>query len=134
MRLRADLFFSRLGIHPLCDSVGLFARWKSGGEPLIERWTIVENREGYEGATRLTSQSDFGLFAESVTSLRAIFMKSVVAARDLEKGSVLKADDLTSKKPGTGIPAVDLVSLVGRRLRRAVERDDLLAPDDLEAP
>jgi sialic acid synthase SpsE len=60
-------------------------------------------------------------------------MKSVVAARDLEKGSVLTLDDLTSKKPGTGIPAKDLHSLVGRKLRRSVERDDLLHPEDLEA-
>ena len=65
MRFRADLFFSRLAIHPLCDSVGLFVRWKSGGEPLIEYWNIVENREGYEGVTRLTSQSDFGLFVKA---------------------------------------------------------------------
>jgi N-acetylneuraminate synthase len=69
----------------------------------------------------------------SVTSLREIFMKSVVAARDLEKGTIITSDDLTSKKPGTGIPAKDLPTLVGRKLRRAVERDDLLHSDDLEA-
>ncbi len=59
-------------------------------------------------------------------------MKSVVAARDLEKGAVLRAEDLTTKKPGTGIPARVLPDLVGRRLRRALKRDALLSTDDLE--
>jgi N-acetylneuraminate synthase len=69
---------------------------------------------------------------ESVTSLRGIFMKSVVAADDLEEGTVLRPEHLTTKKPGTGIPAREGPSLVGKRLRRSVARDELLSPDDLE--
>ncbi len=69
---------------------------------------------------------------ESVTSLRQIFMKSVVAARDLEAGTVLRAEDLCTKKPGSGIPANDLGALVGRRLRRALGADSLIHFDDLE--
>jgi len=69
---------------------------------------------------------------ESVTSLRGIFMKSVVAARDLAAGTALAAEHLATKKPGSGIPANDLPKLVGRRLRRALARDELVAWDDLE--
>jgi len=69
---------------------------------------------------------------ESVTSLRAIFTKSVVAARDLPAGTTLAAGDLSAKKPGSGIPSNELPALVGRRLRRAVAADVLLHPDDLE--
>ncbi len=68
---------------------------------------------------------------ESVTSLRGIFMKSVVAAEDLAEGTILEAHHLTSKKPGSGIPANDLPSLLGKRLGRAAARDDLLSYDDL---
>ena len=64
--------------------------------------------------------------------LREIFMKSVAARADLPAGTVLAAEHLTAKKPGTGIPARELPGLLGRRLRRAVARDALLAPDDLE--
>jgi N-acetylneuraminate synthase len=56
----------------------------------------------------------------------------VVAARALEAGAVLGPGDLTTKKPGTGIPARELPALFGRRLRRALEPDDMLSPDDLE--
>ncbi|MFV1978025.1 MAG: N-acetylneuraminate synthase family protein [Myxococcota bacterium] len=69
---------------------------------------------------------------ESVTSLRGIFMKSVVVRDDLPAGTVLHEKHLTTKKPGSGIPAGELPSLVGRRLRNAVDRDTLLTPEDLE--
>jgi N-acetylneuraminate synthase len=69
---------------------------------------------------------------ESVTSLRGIFMKSVVVRDDLPAGTVLSEEHLTTKKPGSGIPAGELPTLVGRRLRRAVDRDTLLTPEDLE--
>lgn len=75
---------------------------------------------------------DKGDLPEAVTSLRGIFMKSVVAAEDLPEGTVLEARHLTAKKPGSGIPANDLPSLVGRRLGRAVECDALLSFKDLE--
>jgi N-acetylneuraminate synthase len=69
---------------------------------------------------------------ESVSSLRAIFTKSVVATTDLERGTVLESAHLTSKKPGSGIPANDLPSLIGRTLARDVARDKLLSHEDLE--
>ena len=69
---------------------------------------------------------------DSVTSLRGVFMKSVVAADDLEEGTVLRPEHLTTKKPGSGIPARECPTLVGKRLRRSVARDTPLSPDDLE--
>ncbi len=68
---------------------------------------------------------------DSVTSLRGIFMKSVVATEDLAEGTVLEASHLTTKKPGSGIPANDLPALLGRRLVRSVVRDALLSRDDI---
>ena len=69
---------------------------------------------------------------ESVTSLRGIFMKSVVVRDNLPAGTVLREEHLATKKPGSGIPAGELPSLVGRRLRKAIDRDTLLTPEDLE--
>ena len=58
--------------------------------------------------------------------------KSVVARRDLAAGHVLTAEDLTTKRPGTGIPANEIEALPGRRLCRAVAADVVLQPDDLD--
>jgi N-acetylneuraminate synthase len=70
--------------------------------------------------------------ASELSGIRALFTKSVVARRDLAAGAVLALDDLTAKKPGTGIPAARLRELVGRRLRRAITTDAMLSDADLE--
>jgi N-acetylneuraminate synthase len=70
--------------------------------------------------------------AASLSPLRALFTKSVVAREALPAGTTLKLEHMTTKKPGTGIPAAKLRDLVGRRLRRAVEANALLAESDLE--
>jgi len=61
----------------------------------------------------------------------AVSRQSVCAARDLPAGHELAAEDLTVKRPGTGIPAAGLSSTAGRRLARAVAAGDLVMPGDL---
>lgn len=64
--------------------------------------------------------------------MRGLFTRSVALRRNMVKGAILSADDLTLKKPGTGIHADRLRDLVGRRLARDVSADDLLQESDLE--
>lgn len=70
--------------------------------------------------------------AEKLQELRKTFTKSVVARRDLKAGHLLSQDDLTAKKPGTGIPAARLPELIGRRLTCDLKQDSLLTEDILE--
>jgi N-acetylneuraminate synthase len=64
-------------------------------------------------------------------ALRAAFTKSVVARVDLAAGTVLRVEHLSAKKPGTGIPADALPTLLGRRLRVPVPADTLLSASHL---
>jgi N,N'-diacetyllegionaminate synthase len=106
------------------------------GPDVVASITTAELRQLVEGVRFIermrATPCDKESLPEAVTSLRDIFMKSVVAADDLEAGTVLRPENLTTKKPGTGIPARDCHALVGRRLRRSVARDSLLSMDDLE--
>jgi N,N'-diacetyllegionaminate synthase len=68
---------------------------------------------------------------EEMEPLRQAFFKSVVARSDLPKGTMLERDHLTIKKPGTGIPADRLESIIGRRLRRSIKMDELIQEEDL---
>lgn len=70
--------------------------------------------------------------AAELAPMRALFGRSAAAARDLRAGSVLRREDVALKKPGTGYLPHELPGLLGRRVRRAVARDALLAPEDLE--
>ncbi|MCH7813206.1 MAG: hypothetical protein IID40_04205 [Planctomycetes bacterium] len=71
--------------------------------------------------------------AEELAEMRRLFTKSLVPVRPLAVGTVLDADMLTLKKPGTGIPEAELPKLLGRRLKREVSPDRLLVWDDLNA-
>jgi N-acetylneuraminate synthase len=82
--------------------------------------------------TALASPLDKQAAAGELAELRAMFGKSVVAARDLPRGHTLLESDLALKKPGTGIPAAELGRVIGRRLARAVGENTLLGDGDLE--
>jgi sialic acid synthase len=59
--------------------------------------------------------------------------KKLVAARELELGHVLAADDLAIKSPADGgLPPYELGRLVGRRLRRPIAFEDFVTFDDVE--
>jgi N,N'-diacetyllegionaminate synthase len=70
--------------------------------------------------------------AQETAPLHALFTKSVVARIDLPAGTVLRADHLAAKKPGTGIPAARLPELLGARITRDVKADELLSESDVE--
>ncbi|MEM1028042.1 MAG: N-acetylneuraminate synthase family protein [Planctomycetota bacterium] len=57
--------------------------------------------------------------------------QSVCVVRDLSAGHVLTREDLTVKRPGTGVPARHLNDAIGRRLARPVKADHPLRHEDL---
>ena len=73
-----------------------------------------------------------GQLTPEMTEIRQLFMKSVVARMDLRSGTILTEAHLTTKKPGTGIPAAHLPELLGRRVRRDLMKDECLNIDDFE--
>ena len=70
--------------------------------------------------------------SRQMAPMKAIFSKSLVAARDLSAGRRIDAADIAMKKPGTGIPADRLDQYLDRRLRRDVARNCMLSEDDFE--
>ncbi|MFA9478615.1 N-acetylneuraminate synthase family protein [Phycisphaerales bacterium AB-hyl4] len=63
--------------------------------------------------------------------VRQVSRQSLCATRDLPADHVLTREDLTIKRPGTGLPAAVLMETIGRRLARPVRANDLLLADDL---
>lgn len=57
---------------------------------------------------------------------------SVVTAASVSAGETLTADALTTKRPGTGIPANEFDDVVGRTAARDLDEDTLLRESDLE--
>ena len=61
---------------------------------------------------------------------RLKFRRSMVARKDLPAGHVLSAEDVTFKRPGTGIAPDQLENVVGKSLKKAVSVDDLINWED----
>jgi N,N'-diacetyllegionaminate synthase len=58
--------------------------------------------------------------------------KSVVAARDIPVGEIIREADLVIKRPGTGISPLHLDRVVGRRARLAIAQDMIVVEEMLE--
>ena len=98
--------------------------------------TTAELRQLVEGVRYLeraiANPVDKDGFAVEAAALRSVFNKSVVARLDLAAGTILSAEHLAAKKPGTGLPAARLPELIGARLRHSLKADQLVLESDLE--
>jgi N,N'-diacetyllegionaminate synthase len=60
-------------------------------------------------------------------NVKAVARKSLVYRADLPAGHVLRAADLTAKRPASGLAPDGVDMVVGQQLARAVRRDEMLA-------
>lgn len=106
------------------------------GPDVVASVTTTELRQLVEGVRFIermrANPVDKDAFAREMAPLRQIFTRSLVARQALPAGTVLTREHLAIKKPGTGLSPDRLEEVVGRRLRRAVDADQLLAAEDIE--
>jgi sialic acid synthase SpsE len=67
----------------------------------------------------------------SLDPVRATFEKSIVTRVAIPGGAVIEHSMLTTKRPGSGIPARRLSDVVGRRALRAIPPNELVDEADL---
>jgi N-acetylneuraminate synthase len=63
---------------------------------------------------------------------RQVARRSLMAAAAMPAGTILESRHLTSKRPGTGLSPMELDKVLGKRLRVAKERDEMIGWGDLE--
>ena len=71
------------------------------------------------------------LHSEEISRLNA--RRSIVANRQLKKGEFIKENDIICKRPGTGISPKNWDSILGMRLKKDIEYDQILQWDDIES-
>ena len=64
--------------------------------------------------------------------MRMAARRSLVAARDIPRGTILGPGMIATKRPGTGIPPAYLDSFLGRKSRVTIPKDSLLTWDMVE--
>ncbi|MEX2681494.1 MAG: N-acetylneuraminate synthase [Candidatus Sigynarchaeota archaeon] len=65
-------------------------------------------------------------------NVREIARKSVVSKVNLKKGTLLSTNNITVKRPGTGIPAKFFDQVIGKRLKNDVDADSIITWNDIE--
>jgi N-acetylneuraminate synthase len=66
------------------------------------------------------------------TPLRQIFMKSIYTTTPIKAGELITTDKITTKKPGTGIPANRISQILGKKPKIDIEKNSMIHLDDLE--
>ena len=106
------------------------------GPDVVASVTTGELRQLVEGIRFIEAMRanpvDKDIAAKDTVQLRRLFTRSLVARHTLPAGTVLTREHLAIKKPGTGIAPERLDAVIGKRLRRSVEADEVLAVEDVE--
>lgn len=71
-------------------------------------------------------------FSENELEIKKIARKSIVLNEKLSKGTIIKREMLSIKRPGTGITPKYIEELVGRKLNQDLDYDTVLQWDYLE--
>ena len=96
-------------------------------EPIEFAELVRGVRELSEIAAHTVDKDDVAEYAE----MKQIFQKSVVAADDIDAGTVIEQSMLAYKKPGNGISAADYRDLLGRKTTTAIKKDSMILAQHL---
>lgn len=69
---------------------------------------------------------------EEEKTTRLVARKSIVASQNLKKGHALTYNDVSVKRPGTGISPLILPEIIGLKLTRDVKADEVLKDSDIQ--
>lgn len=118
------------------------------GACLIEKhFTLDKNMEGWdhkvsanknemkiivEGSKRISeAMGSFRVAATETDERKQEFRRSIVLARDMKKGEVIKYTDIDYKRPGTGIKPEMTDFVIGRMINKDLKYDHILSREDI---
>ena len=106
------------------------------GPDVIASITTTELKQLVEGIryieAMIRNPIDKTIADPQVLPLRKIFMKSVFTNCDMRQGDIFTAAHVTTKKPGTGIPANEINQVIGRKASRDIAANSILNREDLD--
>ncbi len=69
---------------------------------------------------------------ETEMKIRKVARKSLVAKLDIQKGATITQAMIEIKRPGTGMAPVKLSSIIGKKARQDINKDEILTEDMFE--
>ena len=66
------------------------------------------------------------IISKDELEMRKKMRRSIVLNKRLKRGTILKEEDLEFKRPGYGLSPKFINRLVGKKLKRSLQKDDLI--------
>ncbi len=66
------------------------------------------------------------------TEVKNIVRKSIITCEEIKAGEIFTKENLTIKRPGTGMPPQEIENIVGKKAKRDLKRDTLITKKDYE--
>jgi len=119
------------------------------GAKIIEKHFILEKHiKGPDNSVSITP-SQLGELVEGIRKIelamggekkihelekqiRSWAHRSIVAIKNIKKGEIFSRDNLWTKRPGTGIPSINLPKIIGKIAARDIQTNTLLRQEDVE--
>ena len=120
------------------------------GALLIEKhFTLDKNQEGWDhalsadvkemeklvkGAKKIFHAlgKEKRIIGKEELKQREVFRRSIVAKKNIPKGKILTLDDLSYKRPGSGIKPEDESLIIGLKAKKDIFQDDILSISDFK--
>ncbi len=70
-------------------------------------------------------------FSAAEQSVRMMARKSIVSTRDIATGDTIRNEDITFKRPGTGISPIQRDFVIGKKATRNIAENHVIYPEDI---
>lgn len=70
--------------------------------------------------------------SEEELSKRSKFRRSLTTAKNIKKGEIITEENLTYKRPGTGIPVDSFYKVLGKKVKKNIDKDKTLNWEDID--
>jgi|APSaa5957512622_1039677.scaffolds.fasta_scaffold02778_5 sialic acid synthase SpsE len=101
-------------------------------------WHVCLEPKEMSETIRIVKEVDQSLAAVNKTLApgenmdRSIMRRSIVANGKIEKGQVIRREDITFKRPGSGISPAEVDSIIGKKAILVIEEDQLISYTDFQ--
>jgi len=150
MQTMADKFGLKVGYSDHTKGIEIPVGAVALGARVIEKhFTLDRNMEGPDHKASL-EPDELKLMVDSIRNIEKaigdgnkvvssselknqdIARKSIIASTNIKKGDIFNEDNITTKRPGTGINPMHWFDLLGRKAKHDYQEDYLIEKDELD--
>ena len=91
---------------------------------------LIEGRD--EIFKYMQSKKSKNQITDNIKKMRSLFTKSLAFKKNMKKGQIIRKDDITVKKPGTGISIENISKIIGKKLMCDVDANRLIKIKDIQ--